>query len=429
MPAQQRATDRLARPAARLRGHGGPKARSSKPSATTSASAETSSNGATPISCTSNLVTSGPNTAPPMPPSAISENTRRAWLLPKMSAMTLQNSDTTNRLNTLTQTKNTTPSVARADAVLRHERRHEGEQAHDEEAVAPASSWRRRKRATSDAEDRRQQQHHHEDRAVEQRQRVRADRAAQLVAHRPDDVVRGHHEEKRQRGQHRRGGLFHDGVAGQTHGHIQRGRGKPSMRLRPARGSGRPLGQLRLRDRRRRFGRLRAGRSAQRRIRRTRVLLLEAGPPRLESADPHARRPRAAGQQSPRQLELPHRTGAGTAASAACGGRAAGPWAVPVRSTRCATCAASPPTTTAGLQQAAIRAGRGNRCCRGSCAARTTVAAPARCTASAARSAWRTCVTTTRCRQTLHRRRGERRSSAQRRISTARSRPASACTR
>ncbi len=73
--------------------------------------AETTSKGATPRIFTSSEVTVGPNSAPPMPPSAISGNNRRAWPLSKTSAMKLQNSETTNRLNTLTQTKNTVPSA------------------------------------------------------------------------------------------------------------------------------------------------------------------------------------------------------------------------------------------------------------------------------------------------------------------------------
>ena len=46
-----------------------------------------------------------------MPPIAINGNMRRACALSKMSAIKLQNSDTTNKLNTLVQMKNTTPSV------------------------------------------------------------------------------------------------------------------------------------------------------------------------------------------------------------------------------------------------------------------------------------------------------------------------------
>jgi hypothetical protein len=71
------------------------------------------------------------------------------------------------------------------------------------------------------------------------------------------------------------------------------------------------LEQLRLRDRWRRFGRLRAGQSAQRKSRHAGTA---AGSRRhrLEPADPHARRHRPAGQQSPAELELPHRAGTRT---------------------------------------------------------------------------------------------------------------------
>ena len=59
-----------------------------------------------PISVTRPAVSEGPASAPAVPPAAMKPYRRCAWLVAKMSASRLQNSDTANRLNTLTQTKN-----------------------------------------------------------------------------------------------------------------------------------------------------------------------------------------------------------------------------------------------------------------------------------------------------------------------------------
>ncbi len=91
--------------------------RAQRPSSTaqataiTSSDADTASSGATPITSTSARVSVGPATAPAVPATAMIGNSRRACSSLQMSAMKLQNTDTTNRLNTLTQTKNTVPSA------------------------------------------------------------------------------------------------------------------------------------------------------------------------------------------------------------------------------------------------------------------------------------------------------------------------------
>jgi hypothetical protein len=79
--------------------------------ATPSSVAETTSSGATPITSTRARVSAGPASAPQVPATAMTGNRRLACSLLQMSAMKLQNTDTTNRLNTLTQTKNSVPSA------------------------------------------------------------------------------------------------------------------------------------------------------------------------------------------------------------------------------------------------------------------------------------------------------------------------------
>src|SRR5579883_1185361 len=71
--------------------------------AATNSAAETTSSGGTPMRSTSSDVNAGPHSAPIAPPMPISGNSLRACALSNTSAITLQNSDTTNRLNTLTQ--------------------------------------------------------------------------------------------------------------------------------------------------------------------------------------------------------------------------------------------------------------------------------------------------------------------------------------
>ena len=67
--------------------------------------AEIGSNKAGPISGAALVVINGPAIAPVLPPAAIKPNRRRAWVLVNRSAMKLQNTETTNRLNTLSQIK------------------------------------------------------------------------------------------------------------------------------------------------------------------------------------------------------------------------------------------------------------------------------------------------------------------------------------
>ena len=94
-------------------------------------------------------------------------------------------------------------------------------------------------------------------------------------------------------------------------------------------------------------------------------------PARLASLHPHARRPGQAGRQEGRELGLRHRARAAARQPHACGGRAARCSAVPVRSTPCATSAASPATTTTGPRTAPT-AGTGTACCPISSAPKAT---------------------------------------------------------
>ena len=93
-----------------------PCTRAQRPNSTTHASAmpssdaDTTNNGATPITSTRLRVSIGPVIAPAVPASAMMGNNRRDCSMFQMSDMKLQNTDTTNRLNTLTQTKNTIPN-------------------------------------------------------------------------------------------------------------------------------------------------------------------------------------------------------------------------------------------------------------------------------------------------------------------------------
>ncbi len=60
-----------------------------------------------PIRSTSVAVTPAPTIPPKVPPTPMKPNSRLACSLLKRSAMKHQNTDTTNRLKTLIQTKNT----------------------------------------------------------------------------------------------------------------------------------------------------------------------------------------------------------------------------------------------------------------------------------------------------------------------------------
>src|SRR5229473_6107481 len=62
---------------------------------------------ATPTHPTALAAIIGPAIAPQLPPAAMVPYRRAAWALSKRSDMKLQNTETTNRLNTLSQTKNT----------------------------------------------------------------------------------------------------------------------------------------------------------------------------------------------------------------------------------------------------------------------------------------------------------------------------------
>src|SRR5215467_3521810 len=67
---------------------------------------ETSSRFAVPRGAARNAVSVGPARAPQLPPAEMKPNRRAACAGRNKSAIRLQNSETTNRLNTLTHTKN-----------------------------------------------------------------------------------------------------------------------------------------------------------------------------------------------------------------------------------------------------------------------------------------------------------------------------------
>jgi hypothetical protein len=71
-----------------------------------SSSIDSMTSPAVPSPPASHCVSNGPMIAPALPPAAMGPNRRRASSPRKMSAMKLQKTDTTNMLNTLSQTKN-----------------------------------------------------------------------------------------------------------------------------------------------------------------------------------------------------------------------------------------------------------------------------------------------------------------------------------
>src|SRR3990170_3071760 len=71
-----------------------------------SSPADNSSRFSNPIGTTSTLVITGPRKAPVLPPAEMMPKSRRLWPVDQISAMKLQKTETTNRLNTLSQTKN-----------------------------------------------------------------------------------------------------------------------------------------------------------------------------------------------------------------------------------------------------------------------------------------------------------------------------------
>ncbi len=79
-----------------------------------SMTAEIGKSPAGPIEGASIAVSSGPASAPMLPPAAMNPNSRRACSLRNISAMKLQNTDTTNRLKTLIQIKNAWATIAGA---------------------------------------------------------------------------------------------------------------------------------------------------------------------------------------------------------------------------------------------------------------------------------------------------------------------------
>ena len=79
---------------------------SAQTTAAPSSAAESGSRLIGPTRSASTAVSPGPTIAPRLPPAAIRPNSRRACVCENTSFITLQNSEMTNRLNTLTQMKN-----------------------------------------------------------------------------------------------------------------------------------------------------------------------------------------------------------------------------------------------------------------------------------------------------------------------------------
>jgi hypothetical protein len=80
--------------------------------------ADTSSRPCTPTACTDRAVIVGPTSAPLLPPAAIMPNRRRACACSKLSAMAVQNKETTTRLKTLTQTKRASAATGEAPPAI-----------------------------------------------------------------------------------------------------------------------------------------------------------------------------------------------------------------------------------------------------------------------------------------------------------------------
>src|SRR5213594_3150236 len=95
---------------------------------------DTSSRFAVPSGAASKAVSVGPASAPQLPPAERKPNRRAACSGRNKSTMRLQKSDTTNRLKTLTQTKN-----ARATAGGACEQGVEDEHVGDEEKKGPGN--------------------------------------------------------------------------------------------------------------------------------------------------------------------------------------------------------------------------------------------------------------------------------------------------
>src|SRR5260221_11720197 len=64
-----------------------------------------------PSGADSQIVTTGPSRAPAVPPAAMNPNSRLPCWAVNRSAMNDQNTATANRVNTLTQTKNTQATI------------------------------------------------------------------------------------------------------------------------------------------------------------------------------------------------------------------------------------------------------------------------------------------------------------------------------
>ena len=149
----------------------------------------------------------GPSSAPAVPPAPMKPNRRLPCSAVNRSAMNDQNTATANRLNTLTQTKNTRATITSADAQR-------------QAAARTAPDWRRRsdrrsemKRARGSlrhqrAIERLRDQQRHEGGGEEPRQVTDAAGDAHLVAQRPQHVVAGEEREEIRERPQRRGALL-----------------------------------------------------------------------------------------------------------------------------------------------------------------------------------------------------------------------------
>src|SRR5438093_4759199 len=152
---------------------------------------DTSSKFAVPNGAASSAVSVGPASTPQLPPADTKPKRRSACSGRNKSSMRLQKSDTTNKLKTLTQTKN-----ARATAGGACEQGVEDEHVGDEEKKGPGNEAPARQTRCRPTEKRRRCEHGREGRRKEPGKVFNPALHAHLVAKRPQDVVAAQHEEE-----------------------------------------------------------------------------------------------------------------------------------------------------------------------------------------------------------------------------------------
>src|SRR6266566_5298585 len=99
---------------------------------------DTSSSFAVPRAAASDAVSAGPASAPQLPPAEMKPNSRAACSGRNRSVIRLQNTETTNRLNTLTQTKKQRATHGAANA-LSHSAQKKQAKDHSDAATSPRS--------------------------------------------------------------------------------------------------------------------------------------------------------------------------------------------------------------------------------------------------------------------------------------------------